>query len=216
MTHNLIKRGSKDYYCTKCNQQWTAPSKAHCPNLKVYKYDEFGALMTKTQLGQAGYKNMPKDLPTPTGCYRRTMDGRDNEYVKLYDPSLCEKKKPSNRPRKKTGVLSKVVIPSSILALIDLYRDTTHIRETNKYSQDHDIFHHWTESAIDLANAVQYAQLMTDEELAQANAITLIITPYRFRGEVYDARNPSNAHMIARRVMTAYQHYLSAQREVTR
>jgi hypothetical protein len=211
MTHNLVKRSSKDYYCTKCGQQWTGPSKAHCPNLKVFKYNEFGTLMTKTQLGQAGYKNTPKALPAPTGCYRRTMDGRDNEYVKLYDPALCEKKPPSKRPRKQTGLLSKVLVPASLIPLIDDYRETSQIRENTK-NFNSDIFNHWTQSAVELANEIQEAQLMPDEELARANAITLLITPSRFFGNVYETRNPSDAHMISRRVVSAYQRYMDAQK----
>lgn len=91
--HDIVKRGSKDYYCTVCRQSWTAPSKAYCPDMIVIPYDQRGRLMSKTELGKRGYKNGADDLPEATCCYRMTTGNVDVLYVKLYDPELCTPKK---------------------------------------------------------------------------------------------------------------------------
>lgn len=97
--HDIVKRGSKDFYCTVCRQEWTAPSKAHCPRMPVISYAQRGTLMSQTELGKRGYKNSLSDLPKSTCCYRMLTRRMDDIYVKLYDPAECTLKAPSKRPR---------------------------------------------------------------------------------------------------------------------
>jgi hypothetical protein len=98
MTHALVKRGPKDWYCTVCTQSWTIPSKAWCPDMIVIAYADRGPLMSQTELYKRGYKT--SFLPPSTCCYRMNTANNDVLYVKLYDPALC-----TLRPVKKHKVL---------------------------------------------------------------------------------------------------------------
>jgi hypothetical protein len=97
MSHNIIKRGTKDFYCSVCHQQWTAPSKAHCPQLPVIAFSHRGTWMSQTELNHRGYRT--KTLPEPIACYRTSDTNHSVVYVWLYDPALCERKTPTTRLR---------------------------------------------------------------------------------------------------------------------
>ncbi len=97
MSHQIIKRGTKDFYCAVCRQQWTAPSKAHCPRLPVIAFSQRGTWASQTELSHRGYR--VKTLPEPIACYRSSDSNHSVIYVWLYDPALCERKKPTTRLR---------------------------------------------------------------------------------------------------------------------
>jgi hypothetical protein len=94
MSHQIVKRGAKDYTCSVCNQHWTIPSKAHCPGLPVVPFSKRGTWMSQTELDHRGYRI--KALPEPIACYRTAVD-HSVVYVWLYDPVLCERKRESKR-----------------------------------------------------------------------------------------------------------------------
>jgi hypothetical protein len=96
--HDLVRRGSKDYYCTVCRQSWTYKSDAHCPGIPVIPYNERGTLMSRVELGQRGYKNDPEYLPKPKGVYR-TTSGHNYVvvYAFLYDSEQCVRKEPKRK-----------------------------------------------------------------------------------------------------------------------
>lgn len=91
MTHTLIQRGPKDWYCSVCRQQWTSPSKAWCPGVPVIAYKDRGPLMSQTEMDKRGYKT--DALPISTCCYRMNTKHAEVLYVPLYDPSGCARKK---------------------------------------------------------------------------------------------------------------------------
>lgn len=93
MTHQLIKRGPRDWYCEICHQSWTSESKAWCPGVPIISYANRGGLMSKTELGKRGFKNGNADLPPSPCSYRMNTAKNDVLYVKLYDPTQCTPKR---------------------------------------------------------------------------------------------------------------------------
>lgn len=225
MSHSLIQRGPKDWYCTVCHQQWMTKSKATCPGLHVVKSDEWGTLMTKTMLGRFGYKNDAASLPEPKACYRRSYDGSDPEYVPLYDRDECVRKKEIKKGRRRSGYLSEIVAPPIAVAMIERLQAHLTFEQGMAHSEDRSLSARRYEVAADLCNTVVCAQWMTDAELAAAGFITLPIPPRQLpKGTVftertggvlgfafdvlrsYEAyRNPDVPRPIDRRPLAAYE-----------
>jgi hypothetical protein len=219
MNHTLIRHSSKHYICAACGQSWQGPSEAYCPGLRVIKAGEdWGTLHTKTQLGRAGYKNDARHLPEPVACYRCSWDGSDPEYIMLYEPSQCTRKTVVRKTRRRTGYLSEVVVPASVRGLLDQYMEAKRRADDYTWSekeaytpirQDRD------RKAIDLCNAVIAAQLLTSQELAALDAITLTITPFQFRKGLSFAMDRAGfapqAATLAARITTGYEAWLSQQ-----
>lgn len=113
MSHNIVKRGPRDFYCTVCHQQWVSESKAYCPGLPVRSPSE--TLLTKNQLSAKGYSVTDKALPKPVACYR----GYD-DYVMLYDPAHATPKRASTRPRA-TYYLETIWWPRAMLLFLEQY-----------------------------------------------------------------------------------------------
>lgn len=207
MSHRLIQRGPKDWFCTVCHQDWQSKSKAHCPGMHVIKHDEWGTLMTKTMLGKAGYKNGWQDLPEPVCCYRRSFDGSDPEYVMLYDRSLCVRKKEIKKGRRKTGYLSQLVVTPLLKTLIERYEESIILHNTTPFTEDRFLIHYWYQCASDLANAAVCTQLMTDQELERDGFFTIEITPLQFSKGLVFADGGTPSRNIADRVLAGYRLY---------
>lgn len=215
MTHELIKRGAKDYYCTKCDQEWTSPSKAHCPGLHVVKADEWGTLMTKTQLGRFGYKNDAPHLPKPQACYRRSYDGSSPEYVMLYDRNECVPKKEIKKGRRKTGYLSEIAVPPIVATMIERFQRVMKTEDELKHSADHSMISLRYEAAADLCNLVTCAQLMTDQELQAVGFITLQIPPINLpKGTAFNTRT-GGVMGFAFNILTSYEMHLDPKAKQT-
>jgi hypothetical protein len=225
MSHQLIRRGPKDWYCSACHQQWQTKSKAHCPGLHVVKSDEWGTLMTKTMLGRFGYKNDPASLPEPKACYRRSYDGSEPEYVPLYDRNECVRKKEIKKGRRRSGYLSEIVAPPAVVDMIERFQTLLEFEQSMAHSEDRTLSVRRYEAAADLCNGVTCAQFMTDLELAAVSFITLPIPPRHLpKGTVftdrtggvlgfafdvlrsYEAyRDPDTLPLIDRRPLAAYE-----------
>lgn len=210
MGHTLVQRGKKDWHCTVCDQSWQSPSKAYCPGKHVVSADEWGTLMTKTQLGRAGYKNDYKSLPKSTVCYRRSYDGSDPEYVNLYDPMLCERKQTLRKGRRRSGYLHDIVVPTLCIPFIERYREA--LDRTGEGSIPSHDYDREEDTMIDLANVIITAQWMSDKELAAVESITIQIAAFNCRkGQFFTAQRDRNiARRFATRVVAAYEAYLEA------
>jgi hypothetical protein len=155
MTHELIKRGAKDYYCTKCDQQWTFESKAHCPNMQVIAYRDRGPLMSKTELDKRGYKT--DALPHATCCYRMNDANNNVLYVKLYEPSQCALKK--TRKHKVLHYIDSLHWPKSWGTILETVQqwDSEHKRGEHIRA--------WRQICLDTARLVSPLLAFTPDEI---------------------------------------------------
>lgn len=153
--HDLIKRGSKDFYCTVCKQEWTVPSKAHCPGMVVIRYDQRGRLMSKTELDKRGYKT--NVLPEPTCLYRMTTGNVDVFYVKLYDPELCTPKKV--RKHKTLHYVESLHWPKAWFLFIETVQQWENENKKGEQSRV------WRSMCLELARMASPALFFTPEEI---------------------------------------------------
>lgn len=91
MTQHQLETKNGRLRCTMCGQTWKNPPASECVGVSVYAWGQWPEhLLTKKQMGDAGYQT-GKKLPAPAGaCYReKSPDG----IMWLYDRSQGVPKK---------------------------------------------------------------------------------------------------------------------------
>lgn len=180
MSHTLIQRGPKDWYCSDCHQSWQSPTKAYCPGVPVIAYKDKGGLMSKTEMDKRGYKT--DRLPPPAPCVFRMTDGRnDVQYVKLYDPSLCPRKKEVKH--RLVHYVDHLAWPKAWLPFLEAlvaWRDDHRERETFEMRNE------WDDLSFSLARQTSCLLAFTHEEIAalgETVMFTFDLMPIRTRYE---------------------------------
>jgi hypothetical protein len=171
MSHQIIKRGSKDFYCTVCIQQWTIKSKAHCPGMKVIAWAKRGTFMSQTELGQRGYKNAPEDLPEPTCCYRSSGYNHAVVYTYLYDSDQCVRKKETGRPRL-IKYIETLHWPKAWLPFLEDLSEWA-------YAHDHRNPNHareWQRWCLEIGRMASAIHCFTEDELMQLGENYVVLT----------------------------------------
>lgn len=169
MSHDIVKRGSKRYECTVCGQEWTFPSKAHCPGMKVIAYADRGALMSKTELDKRGYK--ASGLPKSECCYRMTTAQIDVLYVKLYDPAKCTRKK--ERKHKLVHYVDVLHWPVAWMSFLESL-GTWHEDHRNEYGAlTWERRHEWQEKCLEMARMASALLAFTPEDISQLHEETI-------------------------------------------
>lgn len=188
--HNIVKRGSRDFYCTVCHQQWVSASKAYCPGLPVYSHVG-GNLLTKNQLSAKGYSVTKNALPPPVACYR----GYD-DYVMLYDPAQAKKKALRKTPRA-TYYLEAVFWPTTCFGMLDEYLE-------RKRERDHPI----APLMMEIADmAVHLGCFNEDEAKAHTDGVMLKLTPAMTVHRHYENRFWEEREKLVARLSEAYKQW---------
>jgi hypothetical protein len=132
--------------------------------------------MTKTQLGQAGYKNDDKSLPAAAGYYNTPKFGR----IYLYDRQEATPKKASTKKRTVIYV-ERIVLPEAIAApLFQRYREA---RDERTKETNHETLAAESAAVREIANLISSTTFFTAEEIAQLSgeviSLAIRITPVR-------------------------------------
>ena len=115
MRHDLTQLETQQYVCHTCCQTWQTRPRSKCPGLTLYPKYGHEPLLTKLQLGYAGYEISTKSLPPAVGCYRS-----NGKYMLLYDPTQAIKKQTKRRAGI-TRSISELHWPLTCVPFIEAY-----------------------------------------------------------------------------------------------
>lgn len=208
MTHQLIKRGPKQWSCEVCHQSWTYESKAWCPGVPIIAYKNRGTLMSKTELGKRGYKNGDADLPPSPCSYRMNTAKNDVLYVKLYDPAQCTLKRPVKH--KVVHHVDHLAWPKAWLpfleALID-WKDEHH-NERGQRAMDYD--RAWQAQCLEVARQASSLLCFDSDDMAalgeETVTFTFALSSLRTRYEDHGI-GPAEAQGLIELLLGRYQDY---------
>lgn len=95
--HDLFTNTEGRYECRKCSQTWKGEPRSVCPGVKIYGWGEWGDLLTRKQLADAGCNTGAK-LPKPAGAVHR--DKSPDGIMWLYDARDAVKRTPAGEAQK--------------------------------------------------------------------------------------------------------------------
>lgn len=96
MIAHQLEQAEGKYTCKVCERTWNYEPSDECPGVKVYSWGKASGLLTKKQLGEAGYQT-GKTLPAPAGAIWWSKEAR---WLWLYDPAQATKKRPVSEAQK--------------------------------------------------------------------------------------------------------------------
>lgn len=167
----LITRYPDGFECKVCGRRWQRRPSGDCAGIRCYPYGQWPKnLMTKTQLGQAGYKNDDKSLPAAAGYYNTPKFGR----VYLYDRQEATVKK-VNTYKRLIKYIEAVTLPESSIPLFECLHEKKQERMTET---THETLAAERAAIRDIAELVSACAFFTADEIAQ---ITGSAIPLKFR-----------------------------------
>lgn len=97
--HTLVPLEKGGFECTVCGRTWVKSPQSDCPGVRMYGWGAWPEhLLTKKQLGDAGYSTTDKAMPPPAGgCWREKSP---NGIMFLYDRNTATTKKPVSETAK--------------------------------------------------------------------------------------------------------------------
>lgn len=113
--HDLIQSNPGHFECRACYQTWQAKPRSRCPGIRLYTQYGHEPLLTKLQLGYAGYEIATLRLPPPVGCFQSRSG-----YVLLYDPRQATPKQTPHGKRK-TITITDIFWPLDSIYFIEEY-----------------------------------------------------------------------------------------------
>lgn len=111
-THILSINSDNRHACSVCGLTWKAAPASECVGVKVFGWGEWGDLMTRKQLYEAGYQT-GANLPKPAGCCFRAKSPQGKMW--LYDPKDAIRRSPASEPQKEA--LAKAQYQAQIIGL---------------------------------------------------------------------------------------------------